>query len=97
MSEEEDPKIVLSPLSCTFLEGDLQVDVHIFRLEDSKEWSLEVIDEDNTPSSGTKNSKRIKPPGRLSKTMSVSWGWQSLLPPTKLRLSTELTPSPASA
>ena len=48
MSEEEDPKIVLSPLSCTFLEGDLQVDVHIFRLEDSKEWALEVIDEDNT-------------------------------------------------
>ncbi len=48
MSEEEDPKIVLSPLSCTFLEADLQVDVHIFRLEDSKEWALEVIDEDNT-------------------------------------------------
>ena len=47
MPEEEDPEIIVSKLSCTFLEGDLQVDVHIFRLEDSA-WSLEVIDEDNT-------------------------------------------------
>lgn len=47
MSEEEDPEIIVSKLSCTFLEGDVQVDVNIFRLEDTA-WTLEVVDEDNT-------------------------------------------------
>ncbi len=46
MSEEEDPEIIVSKLSCTFLEGDVQVDVNIFRIADS-DWTLELVDEDN--------------------------------------------------
>lgn len=43
MSDIADPKIISSPLSGPFTEGDTTVDVQIYRLEDSK-WTLEVID-----------------------------------------------------
>jgi hypothetical protein len=42
-----DPKIITSPLSGPFTEGDTTVDVQIYRLEDSK-WTLEVIDGEGT-------------------------------------------------
>jgi hypothetical protein len=42
-----DPKIITSPLSGPFTEGDVTVDVQIYRLEDTK-WSLEVIDNQGT-------------------------------------------------
>lgn len=46
MAEKEDPEIIVSKLSCTFLEDDVQVEVNIFRIEDSS-WTLEVVDEEN--------------------------------------------------
>jgi hypothetical protein len=42
-----DPTIITSPLSGPFSEGDVTVDVQIYRLEDTK-WSLEVIDSEGT-------------------------------------------------
>jgi hypothetical protein len=42
-----DPKIITSMLSGPFTEGDMTVDVQIYRLEDSK-WTLEVIDGEGT-------------------------------------------------
>jgi hypothetical protein len=42
-----DPKIITSPLSGPFTEGDVTVDVQIYRLEDTK-WTLEVIDNQGT-------------------------------------------------
>jgi hypothetical protein len=42
-----DPKIIDSPLSGLFSEGDVTVDVRIYRLEDTK-WALEVVDSEGT-------------------------------------------------
>ena len=42
-----DPKIINSPLSGSFTEAGITVDVQIYRLEDTK-WSLEVIDSEGT-------------------------------------------------
>ena len=42
-----DPTIITSPLSGLFSEGDITVDVQIYRLEDTK-WTLEVIDSEGT-------------------------------------------------
>lgn len=42
-----DPRIITSPLSGPFTEGDTTVDVQIYRLEDTK-WTLEVIDGEGT-------------------------------------------------
>lgn len=42
-----DPTIITSPLSGSFSEGGITVDVQIYRLEDTK-WSLEVIDTEGT-------------------------------------------------
>lgn len=40
----EEPKIVLSPLSQEFSRDGITVTVEISRIEDSKEWALEVTD-----------------------------------------------------
>ncbi|MNL60428.1 hypothetical protein D3C87_1842360 [compost metagenome] len=40
----EDPKIVLSPLSQQFSRDGITVTVEISRIEDGNEWALEVID-----------------------------------------------------
>ena len=61
---EEDPNVILSAKSCTVIEGDLAVEVHIFRLEGSDEWTLEVIDEDNALSYGTMLFKVMRRLGR---------------------------------
>ena len=45
MSESE-PNIVTSTLSGSFTKGQLTVQVHIIRLEDEREWSLEVVNSD---------------------------------------------------
>jgi hypothetical protein len=42
-----DPTIIISSLSGPFTEGDVTVDIQIYRLEDTK-WSLEVIDSEGT-------------------------------------------------
>jgi len=42
-----DPRIITSPLSGPFTEGDTTVDVQIYRLENTK-WTLEVIDGEGT-------------------------------------------------
>lgn len=42
---EEDIKIILSPLSYTHIEGDRAVVVEIFKGEDDPQWFLEVLDE----------------------------------------------------
>lgn len=42
-----DPKIIISPLSGPFTEGDTSVDVQIFRLENTQ-WTLEVVDGEGT-------------------------------------------------
>ena len=42
-----DPRIITSPLSGPFTEGDATVDVQIYRLENTK-WTLEVIDVEGT-------------------------------------------------
>lgn len=42
-----DPKIITSPLSGPFTEGDMTVDVQIYRLEDTQ-WTLEVVDGEGT-------------------------------------------------
>lgn len=43
----EDPKIIVSPLSCQFTEDGITVDVQIYKLEDGDGWSLELVDEEN--------------------------------------------------
>ena len=43
-----DPKVINSPLSGTFTEGSITVDVQIYRLENTTKWSLEVIDSEGT-------------------------------------------------
>lgn len=40
----EEPKIVLSPLSQQFSRDGITVTVEISRIEDGNEWALEVID-----------------------------------------------------
>lgn len=40
----EEPKIVLSPLSQEFSRDGITVTVEISRIEDGNEWALEVID-----------------------------------------------------
>ena len=40
------PKITRSVLSQEFFEGDLTVQVEIYRVDDANDWILEVIDED---------------------------------------------------
>ena len=42
-----DPKIITSPFSGPFTEGDTTVDVQIYRLENTQ-WTLEVIDGEGT-------------------------------------------------
>jgi hypothetical protein len=42
-----DPTIITSPLSGSFTEGGITVDVQIYRLQDTK-WSLEVVDNAGT-------------------------------------------------
>ena len=42
-----DPKLITSPLSGPFTEGDMTVDVQIYRLEDTQ-WTLEVVDGEGT-------------------------------------------------
>lgn len=42
-----DPKLITSPLSGPFTEGEMTVDVQIYRLEDTK-WTLEVVDGEGT-------------------------------------------------
>jgi hypothetical protein len=44
----DDPKIITSPLSGPFSEGDATVDVQVYRLEDDSKWVLEVIDSEGT-------------------------------------------------
>lgn len=43
----EDPKIIVSPLSCKFTEDSVTVDVQIYKLEGGERWSLELVDEEN--------------------------------------------------
>lgn len=42
-----DPILITSPLSGPFTEGDMTVDVQIYRLEDTP-WTLEVVDGEGT-------------------------------------------------
>lgn len=42
-----DPILIMSPLSGPFTEGDVTVDVQIYRLEDTP-WTLEVVDGEGT-------------------------------------------------
>ncbi|MDX2309618.1 MAG: hypothetical protein NW216_15375 [Hyphomicrobium sp.] len=42
-----DPKLITSPLSGPFTEGDVTVDVQIYRLGDTQ-WTLEVVDGEGT-------------------------------------------------
>ncbi len=43
---EIEPNIVTSNLSGSFTKGQVTVQVHIIRLEDEKEWTLEVVNSD---------------------------------------------------
>ena len=43
----EDPKIIVSPLSCQFTQNGITIDVQIYKLEDGEGWSLELVDEEN--------------------------------------------------
>lgn len=45
MHDEND--LIYSPLQQTYSEGGSLVEIHIYRLPDTK-WSLEVVDEHNT-------------------------------------------------
>jgi hypothetical protein len=45
---EQDPVIVNSPLSRRVTKDGASVDVSIIRLENEKEWSLEVVNSANT-------------------------------------------------
>lgn len=42
-----DPKLITSPLSGPFTEGDMTVDVQTYRLENTQ-WTLEVVDGQGT-------------------------------------------------
>ena len=43
----DDPEIIVSPLSGEFTSEGITVEVQIYRLATSEEWSLEVVDEDD--------------------------------------------------
>ena len=45
---EPDPEIVTSAMSGTFTRGGVTVQVHIIRLENEKEWTLEVVNSEGT-------------------------------------------------
>lgn len=48
MTNDNEPKIIDSPL-CQRIEGDgTYIDVEIYRGEDETAWILEVVDEENT-------------------------------------------------
>ena len=42
-----DPKLITSPLGGPFTEGDMTVDVQIYRLDDTQ-WTLEAVDGEGT-------------------------------------------------
>ncbi|MBX9457102.1 MAG: hypothetical protein KL863_14345 [Rhizobium sp.] len=42
-----DPKLLISPLSCQYSEDGITIDVQIYKLEDGDGWSLELVDEEN--------------------------------------------------
>lgn len=42
-----DPILITSPLSGPFTEGDMTVDIQIYRLENTQ-WTLEVVDGEGT-------------------------------------------------
>ena len=44
----KDPIIITSVLSGKVREGEITVEVHIFRLESDEQWTLEVINEAGT-------------------------------------------------
>lgn len=43
----DEPEIIVSPLSGEFTSDDITVEVQIYRLATSEEWSLEVVDADD--------------------------------------------------
>lgn len=43
----DDPEIIVSPLSGEFTSEGITVEVQIYRLATSEEWSLEVVDNDD--------------------------------------------------
>ncbi len=45
---DRDPNIVISGLSGDFTKDGVTVEVHILRLEQEKEWSLEVVNSSGT-------------------------------------------------
>lgn len=45
---DRDPNIVISGLSGDFTKDGVTVEVHIIRLEDGKDWSLEVVNSSGT-------------------------------------------------
>jgi hypothetical protein len=45
---EQDPKLIISPLSCQFTEDGITIDVQIYKLEDGEGWTLELVDEENS-------------------------------------------------
>lgn len=48
MTGERDPNIVTSGLSGTVTEQGITVEVHIIRLEDEPDWTLEVVNHSGT-------------------------------------------------
>ena len=48
MTGERDPNIVTSGLSGTVTEQGITVEVHIIRLEDEPDWTLEVVNQSGT-------------------------------------------------
>lgn len=42
----DDPEIIVSPLSGEFTSDGITVEVQIYRLATSEQWSLEVVDDD---------------------------------------------------
>lgn len=45
---EQDPKLIISPLSCQYTEDGITIDVQIYKLEDGEGWTLELVDEENS-------------------------------------------------
>ncbi len=45
---EHDPNIVVSGLSGDFTKDGVMVEVHVIRLEDEKDWTLEVVNSSGT-------------------------------------------------
>lgn len=43
----DDPEIIVSPFSGEFTSEGITVEVQIYRLATSEEWSLEVVDKDD--------------------------------------------------